>query len=137
MRVADKLEIASAMLENTGTPAFYSHSEWLYGTPDALLLDKKTKTINLARHMDATLADLDFDKLVLGGEEIELSAQEFSEMLGDKLEKHFDGNAPKIVMTAISRPKCWPVLNASGSKKTRYLPLWMSINYYSTKRLCT
>ncbi|NNC36520.1 MAG: DUF1704 domain-containing protein [Hyphomonadaceae bacterium] len=99
MRVADKLELAGAMLEHTGTPEFYAHSKKLYGTPDALLLDKKTKTINLARHMDATLADLDFDKLVLGGEEVELSACEFSEMLGDKLAKHFNGNAPKIVMS--------------------------------------
>ena len=99
MRVADKLEIAAAMLENTGNPAFYAHSARLYGTPDAFLLDKKTKTINLARHMDATLANLDFDKLVLGGEDVELSAQEFGALLEVKLSKHFHGNAPEIILT--------------------------------------
>jgi uncharacterized protein (TIGR02421 family) len=114
MRIADKLEIAVAMLENTGKPAFYTHSARLYGTPDALLLDKKTKTINLARHMDATLADLDFDKLVLGGEDISLTAQDFGEMLGDKLEKHFDGNAPKIVMVDDLSAKV-----LAGSKRIR------------------
>ena len=114
MRVADKLEIAAAMLENTGSPDFYKHSEQLYGTPNALLLDKKTKTINLARHMDETLADLDFDKLVLGGEETELSAREFSEMLGDKLDKYFDGNAPKIILADNLSAKV-----LAGSKRIR------------------
>ena len=114
MRIADKLEIAGAMLENTGTATFYTHSERLYGTPDALLLDRKTKTINLARHMDATLSDLDFDKLVLGGDETQLTAWEFSEMLAEKLEKYFDGNAPKIIMADHLSAKV-----LAGSKRIR------------------
>jgi len=112
--VADKLEIAAAMLENTGSAEFYKHSERLYGTPNALLLDKKTKTINLARHMDDTLADLDFDKLVLDGEENELNAREFSEMLGGKLDKYFDGNAPKIILADNLSAKV-----LAGSKRIR------------------
>jgi uncharacterized protein (TIGR02421 family) len=114
MRVADKLELAAAMLENTGTPEFYTYSKQIYSTPDALMLDNKTKTINLARHMDATLADLDFNKLVLGGVEEQLSAREFGDMLGAKLEKYFDGNAPRIELTDNLSAKV-----LAGSKRIR------------------
>lgn len=114
MRVADKLELAASMLENTGEPAFYEYSAQLYGTPDALLLDKKTKTINLARHMDATLTDLDFDKLVLGGKEEELSSKQFADRLAARLDKYFFGNAPKIEITNHLSAKV-----LAGSKRIR------------------
>ena len=98
-RTADKLELAANMLAGVGTPAFYTYSTQIYGTPDKLLLDGKTKTINLARHLDGALSGLSFDKLVLGGTDETFGAEEFARRLAAKLERHFDGNAPRIEVT--------------------------------------
>ena len=99
LRVADKLEIATVMLENTGTPEFYTQSCLLYGTPSKVLLDGKTRTVDLARHMDDALSGLDHDKLVLGGDDEEFGADEFAARLADKLEPHFGDRAPRVEVT--------------------------------------
>jgi len=114
LRVADKLEIAAAMLENTGEKAFFTHSRQLYHTPESLLLDRKTKTIDLARHMDKTLEDLDHDKLVLDEDEEQLTSKQFGDLLGSRLDKHFYGNAPKIVFADNLSAKV-----LAGSKRIR------------------
>lgn len=95
-RIADTLERAALMLEHVGTPEFYTYSVQLYGTPQQTLLDKKTRVIDLARHMDAALSGLDFDKLVLGGVDMRFGACEFGDRLSRKLDKHFDCTAPRI-----------------------------------------
>lgn len=95
-RTADTLEIAAAMLENMGTQSFYTHSVQLFGTPSQTLLDGRTKTVNLARHMDASLEGLDFDKLVLGGKEAHFAAPEFADRLRGKLTRYFEGQEPRV-----------------------------------------
>ncbi len=95
-RIADSLEIAANMLENMGTPEFYTYSAQLYRPPAHVLMDGKTRTIDLARHMDATLAGLANDKLVMGGDDTTIDAQEFAKRLAPELTQHFTNNTPKI-----------------------------------------
>ena len=95
-RICGKLELAAAMLENIGTPKFYTYSRQIYGSPVQALLDKQTRTIDLARHMDSALSGLDFDRLVLGGEEEGFGADIFALRLEGKLQRYFDGNAPRV-----------------------------------------
>jgi len=40
---------------------FLEHSAALYHRPTSLMLDKKTRVLDLAKHMDATLDGIDFD----------------------------------------------------------------------------
>ena len=95
-RTAHKLELATHMLDGMGTPGFYKYSTQIYGTPANTMLDGKTRNIDLAEHMDDALSGLSFEQLVLGGADIEFDAQIFSEKLSAKLERYFDGNAPKV-----------------------------------------
>ncbi len=95
-RVSKKLALASAMLEGMGTPAFYTYSKQIYGTPTDTMLDGHTRNIDLAQHMDAALSGLSFEQLVLGGEEADFGAEEFAKQLAVKLDKYFGGNAPSV-----------------------------------------
>ncbi|MCF6221756.1 MAG: flavohemoglobin expression-modulating QEGLA motif protein [Robiginitomaculum sp.] len=95
-RISDKLTLASAMLEGMGTPAFYTYSKQIYGTPTDTMLDGHTRNIDLAQHLDDALSGLHFDQLVLGGVEESFNAKEFALRLAEKLDKYFDGNAPSI-----------------------------------------
>ena len=96
LRIATTLETTACMLENLGRPEFYKFSAQLYRPPHTKLIDGKTRTIDLARHMDAALSGLGNDKLVLGGDEKPMDAQVFAAQLQAKLEPYFDGNMPKI-----------------------------------------
>ncbi|MBL4854774.1 MAG: DUF1704 domain-containing protein [Robiginitomaculum sp.] len=98
-RTANKLEHAANMLDAVGTPDFYSHSKQLYGTPTDTMLDRKTRNIDLAKHLDGTLSGLSLEQLVLGGEDEHFGAEEFSERLSDKLVRFFDGNAPTVELS--------------------------------------
>ncbi len=98
-RTADTLEQAATMLEQIGTPAFYKISSELYGTPQKTLLDGKSKTINLARHLDATLTAYSFENLTGQAQAQSFGAQEFADRLAEKLAPHFVDNAPKIVLS--------------------------------------
>lgn len=95
-RVSSKLALASAMLSGMGTPIFYKYSKRVYGTPTDTMLDGHTRNIDLAQHMDDALSGLSFEQLVLGGADVDFSAESFAEKLAAKLNKYFDGNAPKV-----------------------------------------
>ena len=98
-RLAETLDTTTGLIETRGTPAFYEHSAELYGRPTRLMLDKKTRVIDLARHMDGTLQGLDFSKLVIEGFETHLTAKEFAKELEDRLAHHFGDSAPAIELS--------------------------------------
>ena len=98
-RLAETLDITTGLIEARGTKAFYEHSAELYGRPTRLMLDKKTRVIDLARHMDGTLEGLDFSKLVIEGFETHLTAQEFAKELKGRLAHHFGDSAPVIELS--------------------------------------
>ena len=98
-RLADTLDTTTHLISARGTPEFYQHSAELYGRPTRLMLDKKTRVIDLARHMDGTLDGLDFSKLVVEGYETRLTAPEFAKELEGKLAYHFGGQAPAIELS--------------------------------------
>ncbi len=113
-RTGDKLELAVGMLEAVGTPGFYAHSKKLYGTPTDTMLDRKTRNINLARHLDTTLSGLSFEQLVLDGEDEVFGAEEFASRLSKKLARYFDGNALKVELDAHLSAKA-----LAGSRRIR------------------
>lgn len=96
VRVADVLALACDLLDARGTPEFYQVSKQIYGTPENTMLDGKTRSIDLARHLDSVLSELSFDQLVLGGQAEGFGAVEFAEKLSDKLDRYFDGHSPKV-----------------------------------------
>ena len=93
-RLAETLDRTTHLIDSRGTPEFYHHSAELYGRPTRLMLDKKTRVIDLARHMDGTLDGLDFSKLVVEGYETHLTAEEFAAELTEQLKPHFGDQAP-------------------------------------------
>ncbi len=99
-RLATTLETTALMLESMGTSDFFTYSSILYRPPTHKLIDGKTRTIDLARHMDASLAGLDNGKLVLGGEEEHFGATIFAAHLREKLGKYFTGNMPEVKLEA-------------------------------------
>ncbi len=99
-RMADSIETTAVMLGSRGTPDFFTQSAKLYGVPTEVLIDKKTRVIDLANHMDETLDGLDIENLVIDGYEIWLTADEFAERLAPNLTEHFGDKAPRIEMTA-------------------------------------
>jgi uncharacterized protein (TIGR02421 family) len=98
-RLADTLETTTHLISSRGDTTFYEHSAALYGQPKKLMLDKKTRVIDLARHMDGTLEDLDFSKLVVEGYEAHLTAEEFANELSQKLAPHFGDKAPAVELS--------------------------------------
>ena len=63
------------------------------------MLDRKTRVIDMARHMDGTLDGLDFSKLVVEGYETQLSAEEFAKELEAELKPHFGEQAPLVELS--------------------------------------
>jgi len=79
------------------------------------MLDGKTRVIDLARHMDISLTDLDFSKLVMDGVEHQLTSHEFAAELCSKLERHFGASAPKVKVTEALSAKA-----VAGSKTRQH-----------------
>jgi len=98
-RLADTLDTTTHLISSRGTAEFYQHSAELYGRPTRLMLDKKTRVIDLARHMDGTLEGLDFSKLVIEGYETHLTANEFAAELKPRLTHHFGDAAPLVELS--------------------------------------
>jgi len=113
-RLADTLERTTHLIEARGTADFYKHSVELYGQPKRLMLDKKTRVIDLARHMDGTLEGLDFSKLVIEGYETHLTAQEFAKELKARLAPHFGDQAPSVELSDTLSAKA-----SAGRKRIR------------------
>ena len=98
-RLANTLERTTHLIETRGTAEFFQHSAELYGRPTRLMLDRKTRVIDLARHMDGTLDGLDFSKLVVEGYETDLTAEEFAGELNERLKPHFGDKAPEVQLS--------------------------------------
>jgi len=110
-RLADDIEETAHMIAARGTREFFGHSKTLYGEPTKLMLDKKTRVIDLARHMDTALDGLDIPKLVVEGYEVMFSAKEFAKKLRPRLTEHFGKQAPKVVLV--------PQLSAKATATSR------------------
>ncbi len=95
-RLCATLESQVGLLKFRGTPEFFTHSKALFGEPTELMIDRTTRVIDLAVHLDASLADLDFDKLVVEGYQKHLKAAEFAKALRARLGRHFGEDAPKV-----------------------------------------
>lgn len=113
-RLCDTFDRTASLIETRGTTAFYHHSSDLYGQPTRLMLDKKTKALDLARHMDQALDGLDFDRLVVEGTQKFLTDAQFARALRSKLARHFDGDAPEVQISAQVSAKA-----AATSKRIR------------------
>ena len=98
-RLAMTLECMARLLDSRGMQEFYSASTLLFGSPDRVLIDKTTRTIDLACHLDKTISHLTFDHLVMEGEEVMLTDVEFADALRDKLERHFGDDQPRVVLS--------------------------------------
>ncbi|WP_409433690.1 flavohemoglobin expression-modulating QEGLA motif protein [Litorimonas sp. RW-G-Af-16] len=94
--IATTLETTANLIDARGTKAFFQHSVALYGQPTQFMLDKTTRVLDLAEHMDGVLAELDFDNLVIAGYETQLSSTEFVRALRPRLTKHFGEEAPRV-----------------------------------------
>ena len=113
-RLCVTLESTANLIDARGTPEFFHHSADLYGRPTHLMLDRQTRVLDLARHMDATLDGIDFDQLVVEGFEEQLDAEGFAEALEDKLEHYFGEYAPSVVVSDQVSAKA-----AASSKRIR------------------
>lgn len=113
-RLCGTLETTADMLDARETPEFFTHSAALYGQPTDQMLDKTTRVLDLAKHMDATLDGIDFDQLVVEGFEEQLDAESFAEALEGKLEHYFGDDAPDVLVADDVSSKA-----AASSKRIR------------------
>lgn len=114
LRVCDTLTSTIGLLQSRGTPEFFTHSRSLFGEPTALMIDGKTDVLNLARHMDASLENLDFEKLVVDDYQETLSASEFAQRLRPRLKRHFGEDTPSVSIVSSLSAKAM-----AGSKRIR------------------
>lgn len=99
-RTADQLETQTALIETRGSKDFLTHSADLFGKPDNVLIDRATRTIDFARHVDETLAGLDVPMLTSGPQDPRMSARKFANELRRKLGKYFTtDDMPEIVFS--------------------------------------
>ena len=113
-RTSSDLESTANMMDTRGTAEFYQHSAALYGCPTKLMLDRETKVLDLARHMDSTLEGMDFDQLVVEGFEQDLDAKAFAAALVERLKPYFGDEAPAVIVSEEVSAKA-----AASSKRIR------------------
>jgi len=99
-KLADKLETTANMIDARGTPEFFNHSAELYGRPTRLMLDGKTRVLDMAQQLDDVLDDFDFGQLVMDGYETQMSSTKFVRALRPRLANHFGDNAPKVSVSS-------------------------------------
>ncbi|OFW98865.1 MAG: hypothetical protein A3E78_13635 [Alphaproteobacteria bacterium RIFCSPHIGHO2_12_FULL_63_12] len=96
-RFADVTDETAMLLSSIGSKEFYAHSVALYGAPSSPIADGKRTALELARRLDALLADLE------GGMKLEppetLSANDIKARLDAKLPAHFGDSAPRVDVT--------------------------------------
>ena len=98
--LADKLETTANMIDARGTAEFFMYSTELYGRPTRLMLDRKTRVLDMAKQLDEMLDDYDYDQLVMDGYETQLTSTKFVRALRPKLAYHFGEHAPKVVVSS-------------------------------------
>ncbi len=113
-RVAQTLQTTANLIDGRGTKAFFVQSSALYGEPTRLMLDKTTKVLDLAHHMDHALDGLDFDRLVIEGREVILNDTAFAQALRERLNHHFGNAAPRVEISARLSAKA-----SAGRKRIR------------------
>ncbi|MGJ8559689.1 MAG: flavohemoglobin expression-modulating QEGLA motif protein [Litorimonas sp.] len=113
-RLSESLTSTVRLIETRGTPEFFNHSTALYGRPTQLMLDQQTKVLDLAKHMDASLDGLDFQRLVVKGTEKYLSDVQFAKQLRARLSRHFETDAPAVIISPTVTAKA-----AASSKRIR------------------
>ena len=100
-RIGETLGVTASMIQARGTSAFFDHSAALYGQPTRVMLDRQTRVLDLAKHMDEALLDLDFDRLVVEGVEQSLSDSQFARALRSRLSNHFHADdVPSVEISA-------------------------------------
>ncbi len=113
-RLCDTMVSTVGLIETRGTPEFFAHSTVLYGRPTRLMLDRQTMVLDLAKHMDAALDGLDFQRLVVEGTEKYLTDIQFARELRSRLARHFETDAPEVVISPTVSAKA-----AATSKRIR------------------
>lgn len=113
-RLCDTMVSTVGLIETRGTPEFFAHSTALYGRPTRLMLDRQTMVLDLAKHMDAALDGLDFQRLVVEGTEKYLTDIQFARELRSRLARHFKTDAPEVVISPTVSAKA-----AATSKRIR------------------
>ncbi len=99
-RICETLTSQVGLLQSRGTSEFKVHSTALFGEPTELMIDRSTRVIDLAKHMDGSLEELDFDKLVVDGHQKFLTAGQFTKALRSRLARHFGTDAPEVKLQA-------------------------------------
>jgi uncharacterized protein (TIGR02421 family) len=113
-RLCDTVENTAGLLQTRGAAEFYTFSKALYGQPSQTMIDRNTRVLDLAKHLDNALNDLNFSKLVIEGYEEHLNAKVFAKALRRKLKKHFETDAPKVIVSQSVSAKA-----AASSKRIR------------------
>lgn len=113
-RLCTTLDTTANLIDTRGSAEFFQHSADLYGRPTHLMLDRKTRVLDLAKHMDATLDGIDFDQLVVEGFEQKLDAKGFAAALEGKLAHYFGDDAPAVLVSDDVSSKA-----AASSKRIR------------------
>lgn len=96
-RQADTLATAADMLSGVGTPAFHSASRRLYGTPSDPILGVELTTLDLARQLESSLAELDGVDLGAPPPACHLAAS-VAETMREAVGTHFGDRAPEVVV---------------------------------------
>ncbi len=120
-RVCDELTATISLVQARGTSEFHAHSKTLFGAPTKLMIDRKTRVLDLALHMEASLEELDFEKLVMEGYQNTLTAGEFAKRLRPHLNRHFGDVAPRV--------KVVPHLSAKASAGARRIRVRRGANF--------
>lgn len=120
-RVCDDLTATISLVQARGTAEFHTHSKTLFGAPTKLMIDRKTRVLDLALHMEASLEELDFEKLVMEGYQDSLTAGEFAKKLRPHLKRHFGDAAPAV--------KVVPHLSAKASAGARRIRVRRGANF--------
>jgi hypothetical protein len=85
------------MLGGVGTPAFHRASRRLYGAPSDPILGVELTTLDLARQLESSLAELDGVDLGEPPPECHLAAS-VAETMREAVETHFGDRAPEVVV---------------------------------------
>ena len=89
------LDEGAGLLESMGTKKFYYHSDQLYGSPKAFLLDGKSTSLDLANHFEKMYNNL--DGLDLGAPpEACILAEEVVRQIEKAVKNEFGDKAPKV-----------------------------------------
>lgn len=100
LRTAQDIETTAALLAARGTKDFFRHSKTLYQEPKRLMIDRSTRVIDLAEHMEETLDSLESHPLLIGADEERLSAEDFIEALRPSLALYFADAAPELELSS-------------------------------------